>query len=48
MPISTYQGQSEYLLAFEEELSKAADSAALIEAMTRRYPNAGMGVALQV
>jgi hypothetical protein len=38
----------DYLLAFEEELAKAVDSAALIEAMTRRYPDAGMGVALQI
>jgi glyoxylase-like metal-dependent hydrolase (beta-lactamase superfamily II) len=38
----------DYLVAFEEELAKAADSAALIDAMTRRYPNAGMGVALQI
>ena len=38
----------EYLLAFEEELAKAADSGALIAAMTRRYPGAGMGVALQI
>lgn len=38
----------DYLLAFEEELSTATDSAALIAAMTRRYPDAGMGVALQV
>jgi glyoxylase-like metal-dependent hydrolase (beta-lactamase superfamily II) len=38
----------DYLLAFEEELAKAADSAALIEAMTKRYPDAGMGVALQI
>jgi len=38
----------DYLVAFEEELAKAADSAALIAAMTRRYPNAGMGVALQI
>jgi glyoxylase-like metal-dependent hydrolase (beta-lactamase superfamily II) len=37
-----------YLLAFEEEVAKAADSAALIGAMTRRYPDAGMGVALQI
>jgi glyoxylase-like metal-dependent hydrolase (beta-lactamase superfamily II) len=37
-----------YLLAFEEELAKAADSGALIAAMTRRYPDAGMGVALQI
>jgi glyoxylase-like metal-dependent hydrolase (beta-lactamase superfamily II) len=38
----------DYLVAFEEELAKAADSAALIAAMTRRYPSAGMGVALQI
>jgi glyoxylase-like metal-dependent hydrolase (beta-lactamase superfamily II) len=38
----------DYLLAFEQELAKAADSAALIAAMTRRYPDAGMGVALQI
>ena len=38
----------DYLVAFEEELGKAADSAALIAAMTRRYPNAGMGIALQI
>jgi glyoxylase-like metal-dependent hydrolase (beta-lactamase superfamily II) len=37
-----------YLLAFEQELAKAADSAALIAAMTQRYPDAGMGVALQI
>lgn len=38
----------DYLVAFEEELAKAADSAALIAAMTGRYPSAGMGVALQI
>lgn len=38
----------DYLLAFEEELAKAADSAELIAAMTRRYPDAGMGIALQI
>ncbi len=38
----------DYLLAFEEELGKASDSAALIEAMTKRYPGAGMGTALQI
>lgn len=38
----------DYLVAFEEELAKAADSAALVAAMTRRYPTAGMGVALQI
>jgi glyoxylase-like metal-dependent hydrolase (beta-lactamase superfamily II) len=38
----------DYLVAFEEELAKAADSGALIAAMTRRYPDAGMAVALQI
>jgi glyoxylase-like metal-dependent hydrolase (beta-lactamase superfamily II) len=38
----------EYLVAFEEELAKAADSGALIAAMKRRYPEAGMGVALEI
>lgn len=38
----------DYLVAFEEELAKAKDSAGLIAAMTKRYPNAGMGIALQI
>jgi glyoxylase-like metal-dependent hydrolase (beta-lactamase superfamily II) len=38
----------DYLLAFEDALAKSADSAALIEAMTRRYPNAGLAPALQI
>ena len=37
-----------YLLAFEEELAKAANSADLIAAMTKRYPDADMGIALQI
>jgi hypothetical protein len=37
-----------YLLAFEEELSEAANRGDLIAAMIRRYPGAGMGVALQI
>lgn len=37
-----------YLLAFEEELAKTANSADLIAAMTKRYPDAGMGIALQI
>ncbi|WP_395453075.1 MBL fold metallo-hydrolase [Azospirillum melinis] len=37
-----------YLLAFEEELAKAKTSAELIAAMTRRYPDAGMGIALDI
>jgi len=31
-----------------ELFPKTADSSALIAAMTRRYPDAGMGVALQI
>lgn len=38
----------DYLVAFEEELARAADGAALIAAMTRLYPDAGMAFALQV
>ncbi len=38
----------DYLIAFEEELARNPDSAALIAAMTARYPDAGMGVALQI
>lgn len=37
-----------YLLAFEEELAKTPNSTDLIAAMTKRYPNAGMGIALQI
>lgn len=38
----------DYLVAFEEELAKALDAAALIAAMTKRYPDAGLAVALQI
>jgi glyoxylase-like metal-dependent hydrolase (beta-lactamase superfamily II) len=38
----------DYLLAFEEECAKAADSATLIAAMKKRYPGAGMDVALDI
>lgn len=37
-----------YLLAFEDELARAADSATLIAAMKQRYPDAGMDVALNI
>lgn len=37
-----------YLLAFEEELGKAADAAALKTAMEARFPGLGMGVALDI
>ncbi|KRC82903.1 MBL fold metallo-hydrolase [Sphingomonas sp. Root241] len=38
----------DYLVAFDKELARAADSAALIAAMTKRYPNAGLPAALQI
>ncbi|CNF09214.1 MBL fold metallo-hydrolase [Yersinia mollaretii] len=38
----------DYLLAFEDELARASDSVELIIAMTRRYPDAGMEIALQI
>jgi len=37
-----------YLLAFEEEIGKAADGAALQAAMEARFPGLGMGVALEI
>jgi hypothetical protein len=37
-----------YLLAFEEELGKAADAASLKAAMEARFPGLGMGVALDI
>ncbi|WP_329347798.1 MBL fold metallo-hydrolase [Streptomyces sp. NBC_01261] len=38
----------EYLVAFEEELGKAADGAALTEALVKRYPDNGMLIAAQI
>ncbi|WP_329126257.1 MBL fold metallo-hydrolase [Streptomyces sp. NBC_01465] len=38
----------DYLIAFEEELGKAADGAALTEAMVKRYPDNGMLIAAQL
>ena len=37
-----------YLAAFDEELAKAKDSAALQAAMTTRFPGLGMGIALDI
>jgi glyoxylase-like metal-dependent hydrolase (beta-lactamase superfamily II) len=37
-----------YLARFEQELARAADSAALIAAMKQAYPEAGLGVALDI
>ncbi|MEU1933026.1 MBL fold metallo-hydrolase [Streptomyces coeruleorubidus] len=38
----------DYLLAFEEELAKAADGAALTESLVKRYPDHGMLIAAQI
>ncbi|WP_394844768.1 MBL fold metallo-hydrolase [Pendulispora brunnea] len=38
----------DYLVTFEKELAGASDAAALIAAMKRHYPGAGMGVALEI
>jgi glyoxylase-like metal-dependent hydrolase (beta-lactamase superfamily II) len=38
----------DYLLAFEDELARAENAAALIAAMKKRYPDAGLGVALEI
>ncbi len=37
-----------YLLNFEEELAKGGDSVALKAALEARFPNLGMGVALDI
>ncbi|TIQ15576.1 MAG: MBL fold metallo-hydrolase, partial [Mesorhizobium sp.] len=37
-----------YLIAFEEELAKAKDAAALKTAMEARFPGLGMSVALDI
>lgn len=46
--ISGIEHTKAYLLAFEEEVAKAADAAALKAAMEARFPNLGMGVALDI
>ncbi|WP_434721572.1 MBL fold metallo-hydrolase [Mesorhizobium sp. RIZ17] len=46
--ISAVEHTKTYLLAFEEELAKATDAAALKTAMEARFPNLGMGVALDI
>jgi len=38
----------DYLVAFEQELAQAPDSAALVASMMTRYPQAAMPVALQI
>jgi glyoxylase-like metal-dependent hydrolase (beta-lactamase superfamily II) len=37
-----------YLTRYEQELPKAANSGALIEAMKKAYPDAGLGIALEI
>lgn len=37
-----------YLARYEQELPKAADSGALIDAMKKAYPDAGLGIALEI
>lgn len=38
----------EYLVRFENELPKAKDAASLIETMKKAYPQAGLGIALDI
>jgi glyoxylase-like metal-dependent hydrolase (beta-lactamase superfamily II) len=46
--LSAVEHTKTYLLAFEEELAKAKDAAALKAAMEARFPGLGMGVALDI
>jgi glyoxylase-like metal-dependent hydrolase (beta-lactamase superfamily II) len=46
--LSAVTGTRDYLLAFEEELARAADGAALTAALTSRYPGHGMLIAAQI
>ncbi|WP_250037637.1 MBL fold metallo-hydrolase [Paractinoplanes maris] len=46
--LSAVTGTRDYLLAFEEELDKAADGPALTEALVKRYPEHGMLIAAQI
>lgn len=46
--VSAITATRDYLLAFEEELAKAADGAALTDALLRRYPDNGMVIAAQI
>ncbi|MPS81215.1 MAG: MBL fold metallo-hydrolase [Achromobacter sp.] len=48
LDVSAVTYTRDYLLAFEEEVGKAANSDALIAAMNKRYPNAGLPAALQI
>ena len=46
--LSAVEHTKKYLLAFDEELAKAADAATLKASMEARFPNLGMGVALDI
>lgn len=46
--LSAIEHTKTYLLAFDEELTKAEDAAALKTAMEARFPNLGMSVAIDV
>jgi glyoxylase-like metal-dependent hydrolase (beta-lactamase superfamily II) len=46
--LSAVTGTRDYLLAFEEELGRAADGPALTEALVTRYPEHGMLIAAQI
>lgn len=48
MDLSAIEHTKTYLLAFEEELARAADGAAVKAAMEKRFPTLGMGVALDI
>jgi glyoxylase-like metal-dependent hydrolase (beta-lactamase superfamily II) len=46
--VSAITATRDYLTAFEEELGKAADGAALTDALVRRHPGHGMLIAAQI
>jgi hypothetical protein len=46
--LSSVEFTRAYLIAFEEELSKTKQSAVLKAAMEARFPNLGLGVALDI
>ncbi|KAF1019814.1 MAG: hypothetical protein GAK30_02906 [Paracidovorax wautersii] len=48
LDVSAVNDTREYLLAFEDEVAKASNSDALIAAMNKRYPDAGLAPTLQI
>ncbi|WP_028450495.1 MULTISPECIES: MBL fold metallo-hydrolase [Chitinibacter] len=48
MDISAIDYTKAYLQTFEQQLPQAANGAALIEAMKKAYPDAGLGIALEI